>query len=200
MKNTRLCSAEWKILIEFTSFVYRCDISNSVNSRILNSNISFHGSPLPRFESVSADKISLAFLLSTRGPIESILQQIRVTKARESRCVTFSPLNGTPIDKYSFLAHTIPTWTNNNNKWTNNSTILNSFDRKLIKEYNCWITRLQSISIYAQSISEKYLRLPRKTMFLNRREANLYFNLDELFITSRRFINWAYNNLCMIKK
>lgn len=77
--------------IEFTSFIYRYP-PNSANSRILYSNISFHGSPLPRFESVSADKISLAFLLCTRGPIESILQQIRVTKARESRCVTFSTI------------------------------------------------------------------------------------------------------------
>lgn len=94
-----LSSAEWKNLIQIYEFIYP---PNSANSRIPDTKICFHGSPLPRFESVSANKISLAFLLSTRGPIESILQQIRVTKARESRCVTFSPLNGTPIDKYLF--------------------------------------------------------------------------------------------------
>ena len=113
-------------MIEFnrvTSFIQRYP-SNPANSRILDTrNISFHGSPLPRFESVSAGKISLAFLLSTRGPIESILQQIRVTKARESRCVSlFPPLNGTPIDKYSFLAHAS---TNNNNNNNNNNNKIN---------------------------------------------------------------------------
>ena len=38
-------------------------------------------------------------------------------------------------------------------------------------------------------------------MFLNRREANLYFNLDELFISqSKAIINRAYNKLACNKK